>query len=77
MESGSEKPLCVPQVFMDWTWAVVVLQVLIQPCLSGKHSNPEQTLGKLPRTELIQVWLWTHGPPGRVGPEPADVLDGL
>lgn len=50
---------------MDWTWAIVVLQVLIQPCLSGKHRNPEQTLEKLLRIELIQVWFWTHGPTGQ------------
>lgn len=51
-----ERLWSVSLVFMDWTRAVVVLQVLIQPCLSGtrqtqKTRSPENSL------KLIQIWL--------------------
>lgn len=38
-EHGAEKAVSVSQVFMDWTRAVVVLQVLLQPCLSGTRQT--------------------------------------
>lgn len=60
-EFGSE-PVCVPQVFMDWTLAVVLLLVPIPSCQSGKG----RSLWKLViQTEPSRVWLRAQSRPGQ------------
>lgn len=66
-----QKASVVLQVFMDWTRAVAVLQVLIQACLSGKARTLEKTLGHSQQTSVWMESVATPDPlPGSVSLQP-------